>query len=190
MTDEKLLNTYVYGSYVYGTFNKDSDIDYIFVVENQKKDEFLLSSNKCNVISCSLNYFQEQLNNHSVSAVECFFLPEKFKVELYNFSFLLDKTKLRKSFSKKASNSWVKAKKKIDIHNEYYIGMKSLFHSLRILVFGIQIANENKINYKIANGYWNKIKEQDFKEWKRYKDYWQKEYNMLKSEFKKVCPME
>lgn len=188
---ERLLNIYLYGSHVYGTTDEQSDVDYIFVVDHQKEKESQTFAGRFNVTSYPVDYFQELLDRHSVSALECFFLPEKLKIELHNFSFSLDKTKLRQSFSAKASNSWVKAKKKIDVHQEYRIGMKSLFHSLRILNFGIQIAQAGRIvSYATTNNYWNKISAQDFQKWQPYKDHWQAEYNRLKSEFKRVCPME
>jgi predicted nucleotidyltransferase len=188
---ERLLNIYLYGSYVYGTNDDQSDIDYIFVVDHQKEKESQTFAGRFNITSYPAEYFQVLLDNHSVSVLECFFLPDKSKIELYNFQFNLNKAKLRESFSAKSSNSWVKAKKKIDLHQEYRVGMKSLFHSLRILNFGIQIAQAGRIvAYNGANRYWNKMVEQDFKKWQPYKDYWQGEYNRLKSEFRKICPME
>lgn len=191
MSRERLLNIYLYGSHVYGTAGEDSNVDYIFVVDHQKEKESQTFAGRFNVTSYPVDYFQELLDRHAVSAVECFFLPDKLKIELYEFSFSLDKAKLRRSFSAKASNSWVKAKKKIEVHQEHYLGMKSLFHSLRILNFGIQIAHAGKIvSYRTANRYWDKISEQNFQRWKPYKDFWQSEYNKLKSEFRKICPME
>jgi len=191
MSAGKLLNIYLYGSYVYGTDGKESDVDYIFIVDHQKEKESQTFAGKFNVTSYPVDYFQELLDRHSVCALESFFLPEGLKIELHNFSFSLDKVKLRQSFSAKASNSWVKAKKKIDVHQDYYIGMKSLFHSLRILNFGLQLAQSGKIvSYSAANRYWNTISEQNFQRWQPYKDHWQSEYNRLKSEFRKACPME
>ena len=187
----RLLNIYLYGSHVYGTNDDKSDVDYIFIVDHQKEKESQTFAGRFNITSYPVNYFQELINGHHVSALECFFLPDKPKIELHNFQFSLDKTKLRESFSAKASNSWIKAKKKIDLHQEYRVGMKSLFHSLRILNFGIQIAHAGTIvRYDTANRYWNKIVEQNFKKWQPYKDYWQSEYNELKSKFRIVCPME
>jgi hypothetical protein len=49
------------------------------------------------------------------------------------------------------SNSWVKSKKKI-LQSEYYIGIKSIWHSMRMVMFGSQIARYGKIlNWDCAN---------------------------------------
>jgi hypothetical protein len=60
----------------------------------------------------------------------------------------------------KAGNSFAKAGKKLDVEKEHYKGKKSLFHSLRILMFGIQIAKAGRItNYGEANDLWKEIKQ-------------------------------
>lgn len=189
--NKKLLNVYLYGSNVYGTANEESDVDYIYVVDHQDKSEDQLLLGKTNITIHPAEYFQHKLNNHDVSALECYFLPEKFKIELHKFNFKLDLEKLRRSFSEKSSNSWVKAKKKIDVHQEYKLGKKSLFHSLRIVNFGIQIAQFGKVeNYAAANQWWQRIDSQNFKTWQEYKDTWQKTYNSLHSEFRSLAPLE
>jgi hypothetical protein len=48
------------------------------------------------------------------------------RYQAYSLEDLLDE-------AAKASNSFVKAKKKIEVERDYYVGWKSLFHSLRIL---------------------------------------------------------
>ena len=83
----------------------------------------------------------------------------------------------------------VKAKKKINLQ-EYRIGRKSLFHSLRLLNFGIQIITYGKIkDYTGANYYWDLIKKQNYTNWNDYKEYWQPEYNNMKSCFRTVAPL-
>ena len=185
-----IKNIYLYGSYVYGTNDSESDIDYILVVDYQGDGEKQLNIDRLNINSYSINCFQSMVNNHEVSALECIFLPEKFKIEIHPINFFLNIEKLRRSFSEKSSNSWVKAKKKIDIHNEYRLGRKSLFHSLRILMFGIQIIKYGKIvNYQEANWILEKIQSQDYKNWSEYKEFWQPKYNELRSEFRKLGPI-
>ena len=186
-----ILNTYLYGSYVYGTNDEESDIDYIQVVDVQGEKEKQRFSDNMNITSYPLDYFQSLVNKHVVSSLECVFLNDKYKIEIVPLHFKLDLSLLRRSFSEKASNSWVKAHKKIDMHNEYRLGRKSLFHSLRILSFGIQIANFGKIvDYQAANDYWYKIMDQNYFCWEDYKKHWQSEYNRLKSEFKRLAPLE
>jgi len=186
----KILNIYLRGSHVYGTDDEQSDIDYLFVLEHHKEKEPQIFADQYGVSAHPAECFQSLVDQHRPSALECIFLPEKFKIETKEFNFSLDLAKLRRSFSAKASNSWVKAKKKIDLHSEYRKGRKSLFHSLRLLLFGIQIAQHGRIvDYGQANVYWRTIQRQGFEEWKFYAAYWQQIYNQLKSRFKRVAPL-
>ncbi len=183
----QILNVYLRGSHVYKTNDEESDVDYLFVVDYHAEKESLVFGSQ---LVHPAEYFQSMLDRHSTSALECFFLPERLKIETQKFNFILDLAKLRRSFSQKASNSWVKAKKKINIHSEYRKGRKSLFHSLRLLTFGTQIARNGRIiNYQGANNYWHIIQQQGYEQWEQYKEYWQPIYNNLKSEFKKVAPL-
>ena len=103
--------------------------------------------------------------------------------------FELDSEKLRRAISSVASNSYVKCKKKIR-DGEVYIGKKSLFHSIRILMFGIQIAKHGKIvNYEEANNYHKAIFEMG-DDWSELDKKFKPIYNSLKSEFKRLAPLE
>jgi pentatricopeptide repeat protein len=70
--------------------------------------------------------------------------------------------------------------------------LKSLFHCLRLLVFGIQIATYGKItDYSEANHYWEDMWDKNIvpsHKWEDYKAMYQPELNRLKSEFIKLCP--
>jgi len=185
----QILNVYLRGSHVYGTNDDESDIDYLFVVDYHKEKESQFAGQHSTMIHPA-GYFQELIEQHRPSALECVFLPDELKIENKKFNFNLDLAKLRRSFSAKASNSWVKAKKKIDVHGEHRKGRKSLFHALRILLFGIQIAEHGKIiDYSHANCHWLTIQRQGFEKWEHYKGYWQPVYNNLKSKFKEVAPL-
>jgi hypothetical protein len=86
-------------------------------------------------------------------------------------------------------NSWVKASKKLTVENELYKAKKSLFHSFRIMMFGIQIAKFGKIvDYKEANGIWDEIKGIEATNWLHYYDKYKKMWNATKSAFKVVAP--
>lgn len=150
-SDAAVLNIYTYGSRVYGTANKNSDYDYVVVVENEsaaaRLEPFTRAENEDFTIYTK-EQFQKNIDMHEVSALECFFLPaDKVVKKTVDFSFTLDLGKLRTEFSQKSSNSWVKAKKKFVVEKDYapYVGQKSAWHSLRILDFGCQIAKDGKI---------------------------------------------
>lgn len=187
-----IINQYQYGSRVYETHSVYSDYDYIFVVEGNKGIITQQDFSNCNVTIYDISAFENAIEQHEISVLECLFLPLKFiKKHNMDFKFKVDIEKLRHSISSKSSNSWVKAKKKFEVEKDFnpYIAKKSLFHSLRILMFGIQIAKYGKIiNYSEANDYWKEIKNIKSNNWEYYKNKYQPTYNSLKSEFKKVAP--
>ena len=117
LSDNEVINVYCYGSRVYGNFRKDSDYDFIVIVKNKTTDQF--SDNLINI-----NYFtpeghQHRLNEHEISALECFFLEDRFILKNnQNYQFKLDLSQLRRSLCAKASNSFVKAKKKLTVETE------------------------------------------------------------------------
>lgn len=184
-----IVNEYIFGSKLYGTSDQYSDTDVIYVVDddinNYKELEHVFS----------IQEFQTKLDNMDIAVLECFFSPDKFKSVKHNFTFNYNEDLLRKSISTISSNSWVKGKKKLIVYNDYDLraGLKSVFHSIRILDFGIQIATNKKITrfdtynyvlkdlFKLSNDYhyeelWNMIET-------KYK----RLYNELKSQFKRVC---
>lgn len=193
LNDKDIVNVYPYGSRVYKTNSEQSDYDFIIVCNSQVR-EFALSSfdNKINIHLYSVADFQEQLDNHKISAMECLFLPKDLLLKSnHNFSFKLSKDKLRTSISEKASHSWVKAKKKLEVEKDrnIYIAKKSLFHSFRIIDFGTQIASENRIvNYSSSNYLWKEIIENESEEWDDYKNKYQDLFNAKMTDFRKVAP--
>jgi len=111
-----------------------------------------------------------------------------------DIDFELNLQTLRKSISSITSNSWVKAKKKIELPNEdSKIGLKSLYHVFRTLDFGIQIAKYGKIeDYNFIGGL-NPVRDNDIDNILNPKwDYWneklKKKYNAKMSEFRILAP--
>jgi len=193
LSDADIISIYPYGSRVYGTQSESSDYDFIIVM-NKDVREFALSSNdnKINVHLYSISDFQDQLNNHKISALECFFLPKDKLLKSSNiFKFKLNKNLLRSAISEKASHSWVKAKKKLEVEKDkdIYIAKKSLFHSLRIIDFGIQVAKNGKIiDYSSSNNIWNEIKDDGIDDWNFYKEKYQDVFNSRMTDFRKLAP--
>ena len=90
-----------------------------------------------------------------------------------------------------------KAKKKlILLHEDSFIGIKNIFHSMRILDFRIQIAtNKFIINFLSINFLWEKFNNEkdsmiadvvDEDSWKDFINDIKPEYNRLHSELKKL----
>lgn len=191
----KVLAIYKFGSHVYLTNNENSDEDYIVIAE-----EYFDSQN-INIHVYTKEQFQLKLDNHDIQVLECYFLglanTNILKVDgNLSFDFNLDLHKLRTSISTIASNSFVKGKKKLTISGDYDLNLaiKSIFHSLRILDFGIQIASEGKIsNYSSMNwlleDLW-KLSEQFQRDelWNAIDIKYRKLYNSKSSEFKALAP--
>jgi predicted nucleotidyltransferase len=193
LVDKEVLNIYPYGSRVYGTHSENSDYDFIIVM-NKDVQEFSLTSNDgtINVHLYSPDGFIEQLKGHKISALECFYLPkEQVLREQLRFFFPLNKETLRSSISEKASHSWVKAKKKLEVEKDknVYIAKKSLFHSFRIIDFGKQIAQHNKIvDYASCNSLWEEIRDNPSEDWDTYKEKYHELHNTKMSEFRNLAP--
>lgn len=186
--DENIICCFLYGSRVYGTNNENSDYDFIVVVKDKTINTSL--ENNGDVTTYSIDEFNELIQQHEISILECLFLAKEFKFkENMKFKFNLDKQLLRNSISSKASNSWVKCKKKFIVEEDYnpYIGKKSLWHSLRILDFGKQIADHGRIvNFDSMNHLIGDI--MDLNSWEEIEKKYKSVYNNMASSFKQSAP--
>jgi len=188
LRDEDVL-LFPYGSRVYGTHSENSDYDYLAVIPagRQADTGTEYRHDNYNIHMYNRIDWQNQLNDHKIHTLEAYFLPDG--ICKGSFQFKLDLNVLRHELSEKSSHSFVKAKKKIEVEKDYYIGWKSLFHSLRILTFAIQIARDGGIvDYGAANHYWTEIRDAQQYKWDYFKQKYQPEYNRLASEFKKLAP--
>lgn len=178
-------NIYLYGSHVYKTNGEKSDYDFI-IVGNLTSDDSI-KTEFGDLHFYSKEDFDQLLAQQEISAIECYFLPEEFKRERFALTWTLNLEHLRSSCSQKSSNSWVKANKKLTVENEPYIAQKSLFHSLRILNFAIEIAVTGKLTNFDSKSLWNEVSSLPL-DWELWKSHFKTRYNSLKSEFKKVAP--
>jgi hypothetical protein len=183
--DEPIIKVYQYGSVVYGCTTTQSDADYIVVVEFDGDLYYSVDEGDANYTVYSEQLFIHKIKEHRIDVLECIFQIEH---DPYLEYFKYDSEKLRRAISSVSSNSFVKCKKKLAI-GEDYIGKKSMFHSLRILTFGIQIAKYGRVeNYNVANELLPLIME--LQDWDTIKFMCQPIYNDLKSEFKILAPLE
>lgn len=177
-----------FGSTVYGTRTDKSDIDIITISESdedlyviyQSKDytEFSDYSSNVDLHIISTRTFQELLDEHDIMALETYYQLHEDDKELFKFS--LDLDKLRRKVSAVCSNSWSKARKKLDIPEEDdYLGLKSLFHSIRILSYGIDIAQDGNIDFRnilidgekiSCSNFWHRIQQKYESGW-RWKEF-------------------
>ena len=186
LSDREVIAAYMYGSRVYGNHGEDSDWDFI-VVSDCKRDQF--SDNLINVNFYSMEAHMTRLKSHEPSAMECMFLPAKFRLkEAKPLSVPIRPEVLRSAFSAKASNSWVKAKKKLTVEMDYdRVGKKSLWHSIRIVDFGTQIATHGSIvDYASCNGMYGEV--MGCNDWQEMFDKYKGVYNAACTAFRAAAP--
>jgi len=192
----RVFNIYIFGSRVYGTYNKDSDWD-VIMVANNSVESTEIRNGLYNIHVYTPDKFQSDIDWHRPNNLECIFAPNwAILKEDKKFNFKLNLAKLRHASSHVSSNSWVKAKKKLEV-GEYYTGVKSLFHSIRIPMFASQVATDGKISdFECANFVWNKLTFSDLPHYMRNKEWSWSEietefkllHNKVNSDFRKVSP--
>ena len=182
-----------YGSCVYETSDKDSDADFYVITEEITLDN-IVEDDKTQYKFINKNDYQEALDNQDIQAIEVYFCSNYLaRGSIHDlqqqFNYKIDKQKIRHAFSQKSSNSWVKCKKKLTVEvGEERVGLKSLFHSFRILYFGIQLCEHGKIvDYTQANHIYHEIMKIG-PDWKTLEIKFKPLYNALSTKFKKVAP--
>ena len=196
------------GSHLFETNDEQSDIDVGCIVDDNYdlsncthttetgfENRLYCESYEKDGVGVDVQYVRESdfidmIKEHRIFALEALF-QEPCAGYLKHFE--LDKWKLRQEFSGVSSNSWVKAKKKMTVEKDLDMrcGAKSLFHSIRIPMFAVQIAKHGKITQyncgvmlhkEIMKDLKNGFGWEDFN--KKYKPLW-KEWHHAMVE---VCP--
>ena len=184
----RVFCVYIFGSRVYGTNSDKSDWD-IIMVSNNSVDVIELSDIKgglYNIHVYTPKKFQEDLDWHRINNLECIFSPDWAKIkEDREWKLNFDYRKLRHATSHISNMSWVKSKKKL-LQGDYYQGIKSLYHSIRIPLFATQIGMDGKItDFSCANFVWDKLKSRDWT-WEELDVEFGPLHNRVLSDFRKV----
>jgi predicted nucleotidyltransferase len=186
----RIFNIFLFGSRVYGTANSKSDWD-VIMVANRSVESTEIRNGLFNIHIYTPDKFKSDLEWHRINNLECIFAPDwailKEDID-YRAGFKIDANKLRHATSHISSNSWIKSKKKID--TEYQIGIKSLFHSLRIPMFSIDIIENGKItDFSCANWIWEKLsKSGDIRwSWVELCDEFKILHNNILTDFRKLA---
>jgi predicted nucleotidyltransferase len=186
----RIFNVIIFGSRVYGTHSDNSDWDIVIVAKNSV-EAIEIKSDLYNIHIYTPDKFQQDLDWHMPKNLECIFAPDWAKLkEDIKYNLTLNIPKIRHATSHVSSNSWVKCKKKLQIANEYNIGVKSLFHAIRIPMFSTQIVNFGEIrDFQCANWVWDKIKEKEWN-WEDLDKEFREVHNSTLSDFRKVTTKE
>ena len=183
---KRVINITSFGSQVYGNASKNSDKDFIVVAKSSiTEKEF--KTYQYNIHLLSEDRFLLGLKNHNIRDLECIYAPDWAKlVTNKEFEFKINKPSLRHSISHSNSISWVKCKKKL-LQGDYYIGVKSLFHSMRIADFGTQLIDNNRIiNFSSCNWIWDEINSKKWT-WEELDTRWRPYNKEIMHEFRIKC---
>jgi hypothetical protein len=165
--DEGVLNIYSYGSRIYGTANEDSDQDFIIVTKGSmlksgafKQNAISNQSRSIQGVLYSRSGFQDAINNYDISALECLSI-EADKVVQSKWPFKIqkwDNREMAKKIIAKASNSWHLAD--LQAKDDWkHMAKKGIFHALRILSFGLQLKEHQRIvDFEECNWIWEDFK--------------------------------
>lgn len=170
----KVRNVYIYGSRVYGTARESSDWDIIMVASNLlAHEEFKkkIGDHLVNIHVITPDKFKDGLMNHDIMNLECVFAPDWAVLQSkLSFEFTLNIKKLIKNNLAQSYSSWNGGKMKL-FDGDIYRGLKSVFHSLKMLKFAIQIAEHGKItDFSEANYLYSEINDCDEIDWDYFKD--------------------
>lgn len=157
----------IFGSHVYETANESSDIDLIVVLSSQQSTtdtplealQGAQSFNENTIGNIDITYysddeFKQHIKDNEVKAVESLFIPSKFVVignsDNYKELLILNDNNLRRTFGKICRTAWDRGVKKLTketSEKEIKIGKKSLYHSIRLFHFAIQLYKTGKIDF-------------------------------------------
>ncbi len=178
----KVRNVYIYGSQVYGNTRDGSDYDIIMIAGNlNEHDEKRITVNGAllNIHVITPDKFLADLKIHNIMNLECLYAPEwaRLQEKLVLPTEIVIK-KLIKNNLAQSYSSWQGGKMKLSKYDTYR-AQKSIFHSLRMIMFANQIAEHGKIvDFSVANYLHSEICDCDEIDW----DYYREKYLPLKIE--------
>lgn len=162
--EEEIVAIYPYGSQIYKTASLYSDHDYILVAKNSMLNSGAFKNNAVSNDNYTMQGtlysrggFQDAINNYEMPAMECLSLePEQvllrkwpFKVQKWDNNDMVKKVIERASASRHIADKQAKTGDFGEFKDRAKRGM---FHALRILMFGQQLKEHQKIvDFSAAN---------------------------------------
>lgn len=155
--EEEIVAIYPYGSQVYGTASMYSDHDYILVAKNSMLNSGAFKNNAVSNANYTIQGtlysrggFQDAINKYEMPAMECLSLtPEQiilkkwpFKVQKWDDKEMIDNVIKLASASRHVADKQAKTGEFGEFKDRAKRGM---YHALRILMFGEQLKEHQKI---------------------------------------------
>jgi hypothetical protein len=166
----EVVSVFKYGSQVYGTSTVDSDHDFIIVMKsailpNGSFRNNAISNKDWSIqgVVYSRGGFLDAINNYEIGALECLSLDPSqvivnkwpFKVTNWNNGEMVKKIIRKASDSRHLANMQSKS-------GDKERAIKGMFHALRILHFGLQLKEHQKIvNFQECNKLYDDFKKLD-----------------------------
>ena len=154
------------GSRVYGTASPASDEDFVAVLSRAGARQDLLFAEGINVIVHDRSSFQRALERQSVLVLECFFAPREHRLHETGpvFCWSYDAEKLAAAALTTSDKDFHKAERIFD--DEPDAARKKLFHSLRVLLFALEIARTRRLaDFTMAAPLWRAIAAHPASDW-------------------------
>lgn len=160
---------YPYGSRVYGSHTDESDHDWIIVYRSSMLPSGAFRDNAISsdylkthqAVCYSRSGFRNAVDTYDIVALECTFLPEGSPL-MEDMKFPVRKwvpKEMASAIISKASASWHLARMHSDDDERT---KKNVYHALRILRFGEQMAETGRIvDYSVANALKREIMEDE-----------------------------
>lgn len=182
----RTIAAYVYGSRVYGTADSESDWD-VALIAKTSVEAVEIKTDMFNIHVYTWDRWVADLEWHNPKNLECHFAPDwAVLLEKQRHNLSINEARIRHAVCHVSSNSWVKARKKIE-GGEYRTGVKSLFHSIRIPMFGAQMAKTGSIgDFSCANSVWKEIDSRRW-DWASLDERFRNERNSVLTEFRKLA---
>lgn len=130
-------NVYVYGSQVYGYASPGSDYDIVLVAPGTTPKE--IKDPEYNIHHVMHDKFSIDVQNYNIRALECIYAPDWAKLkEKQKFDLQIVPGKLIGAIMSQSHDMWGLAKRKM-YEGDIMRGNKGGFHSLKTLIFGLDI---------------------------------------------------
>jgi len=162
LRDSDILNVYLNGSRIFGTWTEKSDWDFTVIVTNTCKDiaerwsEDMIDAN-----IFSEKRFMQLIQEHDMRALICVFLPARYVWKCtidFGKNFHLDSNSLRAPVSSTSNKAYACGKIQIEKEGDIRKGKKNIVQAMRYALFGIQMLEHGRIvDYERATDFHKQI---------------------------------
>lgn len=155
----KILNLYLFGSRLSGCHTKDSDYDFICIIESNRSIYGIhtIIEGIYNINIYHYEYFLKLIENNVIFMVKCLFLPKEFiLMETVKPKFQLRKLELLRCLELDLDHHL--AKSKYQWKEDIKVGKKNFIHGLRWAYFTIQLLEKGCIyDFSEGNNDWKEV---------------------------------